>query len=588
MTQNNFNIALQQHPLVTRWQLLWACISLLLVGFGQPAHCSLCAMLAAAIGWMPLLLLLCSASSKRNRFLLATLWFTGVQLIQLSWFVSHPFLYIWIVYFAFSLLTGLQFGLLALFITTERIKSFLGVSAIAAAWTLLEWSRLFFLSGFSWNPAGLALTAGLYPLQFASIGGVFFLSFWVLWTNLLGARAYLRYREKGDKRTFYWIPTLLWAGAAITPYLWGFIQVSLHAPLIDNQLKNEEELFHSLLVQTAFPVEETLPLQSPDSFIQYTLQEWRTILQIIKPYVGKKLDLIALPEFTVPLGTYSLAFAYDDVAAAFEQAFGKKALEHLPPKEMPWAHKLKNNRWMVNNAFFGQAIANIFDAPLLIGLEDADDPAEGERIYYSAALFFEPGAEEPRRYAKRVLVPMGEYIPFSFIKDLVARYGIAASFTPGASAEVFVTGKNNHSFSPSICYEETFGHLTREGCLLGAKMLVNLTSDVWYPHSALPQQHFDLARLRTVENGVPLLRACNTGITSALDSLGRIHGILYDENGDSEWVQGALYTAVPKYTYTTLYSTVGDSLIIALSLLLLLTYAVFFRNTLPNSDIYKK
>lgn len=555
---------------MTGWRLLLAGLfSLLLVGFGQPALCGLCALGAAAVGWIPLLLLLSSVPSRRNRFLLATLWFTGVQLIQLSWFVSHPFLYIWIVYFTFALLTALQFGLFALFITEERVKSLLGVSALAAAWTLLEWSRLFFLSGFSWNPAGLALTAALYPLQLASVGGIFFLSFWVLWTNLLGARAYLKYK---DKLTARWRPALVWATAAATPYIWGFIQVSLHAPAIDSQLSNEKELFHALLIQTAFPVEETLPLHNPDSFIQYTQQEWRTILQLVKPYVGRRLDLIALPEFTVPLGTYSLAFAYDDVAAAFEEAFGKESLAALPPKQVPWAQKRGNGRWMVNNAFWGQAIANIFDAPLLIGLEDADDTAEGERIFYSAALFFEPGAQQqPKRYAKRVLVPMGEYIPFSFVKDLAARYGVAASFTPGAAAEVFVAGKNNHPFSPSICYEETFGHLTREGCLMGAKMLVNLTSDVWYPHSALPQQHFDLARLRTVENGVPLLRACNTGVTSALDSLGRIHGILSDENGDSEWVQGALYAAIPTYTYATLYSVVGDSLIIAVSMLLLLS-----------------
>lgn len=583
MTQNNLDPQ-QRYP-ITGWQLLLAALSLLLVGFGQPALCGVCALIAAAAAWIPLLLLLASVALGRNRFLLATLWFTGVQLIQLSWFVSHPFLYIWIVYFAFALLTALQFGLLALFITKERVNSFLGVSALAAAWTLLEWSRLFFLSGFSWNPAGLALTAALYPLQLASVGGIFFLSFWVLWTNLLGVRAYLRYK---DKRTWHWRPTLLWAAVALTPYIWGFIQVSLHAPAIDSQLGDEKELFHALLVQTAFPVEETMPFKGPDSFIQYTQQEWRTILQLVKPYIGKRLDLIALPEFTVPLGTYSLAYAYDDVAAAFEEAFGKASLAVLPPKQGPWAQQWGQGQgqgkslWMVNNAFWGQAIANIFDAPLLIGLEDADDTPEGERIYYSAALFFEPGAQQPKRYAKRVLVPMGEYIPCSFVKDLVARYGIAASFTPGAAAEVFVAGKNNHPFSPSICYEETFGHLTREGCLLGAKMLVNLTSDVWYPHSALPQQHFDLARLRTVENGVPLLRACNTGITSALDSLGRIHGILSGEDGDSEWVQGALYAAIPTYTYATLYSAVGDTLIIAISVLLLLCYVAVSKKWLYN------
>jgi apolipoprotein N-acyltransferase len=72
---------------------------------------------------------------------------------------------------------------------------------------------------------------------------------------------------------------------------------------------------------------------------------------------------------------------------------------------------------------------------------------------------------------------MAEYIPFSFCKEIAAEYGIQGSFTEGKEATI-VQGCNG-PFSLSICYEETFGNLMREGRQNGSEMLVNLTSD--YP-----------------------------------------------------------------------------------------------------------
>src|SRR5690606_27562937 len=99
-------------------------------------------------------------------------------------------------------------------------------------------------------------------------------------------------------------------------------------------------------------------------------------------------------------------------------------------------------------------------------------------------------------------------------------------FTPGTKAQVIEHPKVK--VGVCICYEETFGNLMRENKQLGASLLVNLTSDVWYPNSSLPWQHFDHARLRTVEMGLPLVRACNTSVTASLDSLGRVEGVLGD------------------------------------------------------------
>lgn len=560
---------------------LLALLSLLLVAFGQPAFSSLCAALAAAAGWTPIFFALACCKSGKQRFFLALSWYAAVQIVQLSWLVSHPFLYIWIVYIALALLAGLQFGLLSLTFTPRNLSKPFFALFIAATWTLLEWSRLFFLSGFSWNPAGLALTANLYSLQAASVGGVFLLSFWVVWTNMALLYSLI---SSGRKRLR---PLCLFTLCAALPYLFGLFQIGYHGPKIDRQIAEKSELFRALLVQTAFSTEETLPFKKLDDYIDYIIEEWRTIIKIVSPHLSAEppFDLIVLPEFTVPFGTYTAIYPYKKALDVLNSLWPEKiAASALPLQAPPWSYKNSEERdspLLATNAFWAQSIANAFHAPLLIGLEDAGQDASGQLIFYSGALFFQPQQLHssrgfmPKRYAKRVLVPMGEYIPFSFLEKIAQKYGIAASFTPGTSAEVFIAGKNNHPFSPSICYEETFGDIMREGCLSGAKMLVNITSDVWYPNSLLPRQHFDLARLRTVENGVPLLRCCNTGITAALDSLGRIQAMLTDDTGNSEWVAAALQADLPTYTFATLYRYAGDRLVVALSFSIIILFGLF-------------
>ena len=169
---------------------------------------------------------------------------------------------------------------------------------------------------------------------------------------------------------------------------------------------------------------------------------------------------------------------------------------------------------------------------------------------------------------------MGEYIPFSFCRDLAAKYGVFGSFTPGE--DVVVWGNDRCKFGVSICYEEIFGDMMRENRLHGANMLLNITSDAWFPQSKLVRQHFEHARLRTVENGVPLIRACNTGVTGCVDALGRDVALLGENDRERETLSEALYVAVPTYHYRTLYSRFGDGLIVGFSFLLTL---LFFRSS---------
>lgn len=559
-------------------------LAFVLVAMSQPAWSIWSGLIAALLGYALFWRVLIDLSGKKQKFWLATAWFTAIQLVQLSWSLSHPFIYIYGVYLFCAIVLGVQFGLLSMFMTPARIKSLSYVLLFSAAWTLLEWLRLFFFSGFSWNPVGLALTGNIYPLQTASLWGVFGLSFWVIFVNLLALRAYLLAQVNA---------LVLWSTAALFPYLFGGIHLAVHSDLAQ---KHSDPKFSVLLVQTAFAAEEALPFSDPQALIAHVFQEWRHILTLLKSHQGASLDLIVLPEFVVPYGTYTYLFLYEDVYNAFKSVFGEESLVHLPPNHaetvsnalLRYVETPQGYVALVNNAFWLQGIANVFQTGIVAGLEDVED-VENHRHSYSAAIYFQPnhhahipGLFSADRYEKRVLVPMGEYFPFEFCKELAAKYGVQGSFTPGKQAKVFESPKL--PFGLSICYEETFGDLMRQNKQLGAKLLVNLTSDVWYPNSRLPQQHFDHARLRTVESGIPLARACNTGVTGVIDSLGRIVAILGESAENPEWISAGLQVDVPTYTYATIYSHTGDKLIIGFCLAIL---AVCSLVLLVKKDDYR-
>jgi|688.fasta_scaffold66948_4 apolipoprotein N-acyltransferase len=545
-------------------------LSLLVVAFGQPAFSAWCSLIAAFFGyalfWGGVTL---NEINPKNRFWLATAWFCGVQLIQLSWMTGHPFIYIYAVLAICAFLMGLQFGLLTLFVRPHYLSRYAIIFALAGFWTLLEWSRLFLFSGFSWNPAGLALTANLYALQFVSIGGIYSLSFWVILVNLLALRIW----------TFGISAAGPWAAAACIPFLYGAIQMSIHQKNFEIA-KTTHLPYTAVLVQTAFPIEETQNLNGK-SMIAYVLDEWRQILKITKKHLNTPVDLIATPEFTVPFSIYSCVFPHSVVSDAFKEIYGEEHLAKLPKLQEPLAMPMetpKGKIWVVNNAYWAQAMANVFNADVVMGLEDAEGPSQ-ERTYYSSAFFFRPGMEgssyDSPRYEKRVLVPMGEYIPSSLLTRIARWYGIQGSFTSGQEAKIFSSKKK---IGPSICYEETFSHMMREIKKQGADVMLNLTSDAWFPTSRLMQQHFDHARPRTVENGIPLLRACNTGITGAIDSLGRVVAVLGENPKEAEWIADSLKIEVPTYSFNTLYSLVGDYLILVISLGAI-CFALFFKDS---------
>lgn len=123
------------------------------------------------------------------------------------------------------------------------------------------------------------------------------------------------------------------------------------------------------------------------------------------------------------------------------------------------------------------------------------------------------------RYDKINLVPFGEYVPplFNWIQKISSEAG---SFASGANLRPLpLTSGKAGVF---ICYESVFPHFVRQFVAEGAGVLVNLSNDGYFGHSAAREQHLLIARMRAAENGRWLIRATNDGITAAIDPAGRV------------------------------------------------------------------
>lgn len=545
-------------------------ISWLLVSLGQPSFCWWCGLLSAIFGYALFWTTSIDIQMGWKRFWWGTLWFTAVQMVQLSWLIAHPYSYIYAVYLLLSLAIGMQFGLLCLLITRERLSSFKYIFALSGIWVFMEWSRLFLLSGYPFNPVGMALASGFWPLQSASLWGTYGLSFWVICTNLLVLKIWMDFLPSRRLNL-----TLILILMIVFPYTYGFLQTFYY-----NYKGPAEKSLSAVLVQTAFPVEETIAFPSKEHAVAFVIEEWKSILNLLKPHQNKEIDVLVIPEYAVPFGTHYPLFPLEKVKDIFIETLGNESLAHLPMDDPHFGMNIETKngpKWMVSNAFWIQAIANIFHSDVIVGLEDRDVETKGETIHYSSAFHFAPLNHSLERYEKRILLPMGEYIPFAFCRKLAASYGVSGSFTAGTEAKAFAC--NATKIGVSICYEELFGNMMRENRLKGANVLANLSNDGWYPHSKLSSQHLEHARLRTVEMGIPLIRSCNTGITGAIDSLGQTIAVIGKENEYTDDIAEALHVEVPLKTYQTLYTYTGDSLILSWSAccILLASFTGFFR-----------
>jgi apolipoprotein N-acyltransferase len=372
----------------------------------------------------------------------------------------------------------------------------------AAAWTALEMARGWFLGGFPWNFLGASQYALLPLIQIASITGVYGVSFTMVWFSVaVGGAMLVLVRQPST--------TGVWGQAAL-PLLvisclvaYGMVK-TLAIPVPNRSIK-------MALVQPSIP--QTLIWDPKENATRF-----QQVIALSEKALAEKPDILVWPESAVP-----------DFTPETEQAIGRLLASHPV--------------WLI---FSG----------------DSEEPLpSGQTADFNSGFLISPAGAMEAVYHKRRLVIFGEYIPLlrwlPFLKWLTP---IGGGFTPGQRVVPFNLTSLSAKTSVLICFEDMFPQEARDHVESDTDFLINLTNDGWFGEGAEQKQQAASALFRAIENGVPLVRCCNNGLTCWIDPQGRIREI--ENEGGSIYGPGFITPTVPMrgpgQRAQTIYNRYGD------------------------------
>ncbi len=202
-------------------------------------------------------------------------------------------------------------------------------------------------------------------------------------------------------------------------------------------------------------------------------------------------------------------------------------------------------------------------APVLVGHQHSPDM---DRFYNAASLLDPQGpARGDQIYLKSKLVPFGEYIPLTPLARRLGLTGLAdragIGFTAGPDPHT-VTVRGIGDVQVLICYEGIFPHFVRR-IPQRPRAIVLMTNDGWFGTRGGPAQHLAQAQARAIEQGLPIVRSANRGISAMIDGRGQV--LDYVDFGQT----GALDTPLPPALAPTMYAIIGDVPILVIVMLAL-------------------
>ena len=380
---------------------------------------------------------------------------------------------------------------------------------LAAAWTTLEWLRGWVFSGFGWNGLGVALHDNWPLIQIAELTGVAGLSFLIAFVNVIILTT--AYRLVVEART-----------RVMRPHFdFTFTMAAIVGVLV-----------------FGFRATQVPPAAKPLRV---------TAVQSNVPQ-NQKFD----PQFTRRI--------FDQFRRLSEIALRSNP----PPELLVWPESSMPGPVLVDQESykFVMDLAADADADFLLGTIDED----GGDVY-NAAILLSEGGERVQIYRKVHLVPFGEFVPGRHTVPLLARIvgdQVPGDFKAGKEHTVFTLTNGDVQVAPLICFEDTIGELARQFVVPtetspGANLLVDVTNDGWFQHSAGSPQHLANAIFRCIETRRPMLRAANTGVTCFINQFGRVTQELRDETG-STFTEGVLSgdIKVPSEHELTFYARHGE------------------------------
>ena len=162
---------------------------------------------------------------------------------------------------------------------------------------------------------------------------------------------------------------------------------------------------------------------------------------------------------------------------------------------------------------------------IVTGYQGLAPSGTGDYLYRNAAGLLSPNGALEGMYSKEHLLPFGEFIPWAGLLAPGLDINLGQSnFTPGRGIRVFQS--RQVPLAVFICYEMGYAASVRDAAAAGARLLLNITNDGWFEHPIAMELHAALSPMRAAENGLPVLRCGNSGITLICDARGRVVGRL--------------------------------------------------------------
>ncbi len=363
------------------------------------------------------------------------------------------------------------------------------VLALALSLSAMEWLRGHVLTGFPWNVLGYALTSPVELMQSAAVLGMYGLTLATV--------------------VIFGLPAVLWseAGAGRQRLRWAALAVAALPLLVAGALGG---------ARLAYAVSDTVP---------------GVKIRIVQPSVPQREkwrpeNWARFFQDHLDLSGRNPAGVADNLAGITHVVWPEAAMP-CPPLDTPEALAAIGNLLPEGTALITGATR----------IEWAAGPPRRPRRFFNSLLVFGKGGLLLSLYDKIHLVPFGEYLP-RVLRPLLAMIGMQqlagrVGFEAGVSPRPVLAIPGLPGVVPLICYEAIFPAAVvqapgrgRASSPHGPALIVNLTNDGWFDNTTGPRQHLHQARVRAVEEGLPLIRAANNGVSAAFDAYGRRLGQL--------------------------------------------------------------
>ncbi len=375
-----------------------------------------------------------------------------------------------------------------------------GLIFFITAFALAEYLRGTILTGFPWNLYGYIWGDHLPIMQLLSLGGAYSLTLITLfWCSTIGFLILCNNKKQSDIVLTLYLLSFVLAygfGAARLSQATDVPQENIALRVVQPNIAQQDK-WHNDKINENFDI-----LLSLTKSEEQTTPETKTL--IIWPETATRSDMIDRDDY-----------------------------KNLLKKAMP------------ENGF------------LLTGFLNREPQADGSNNYHNSLAVFDHNMVERDIYYKSHLVPFGEYIPFQKWIPLTPITSFTG-FQAGAGPTT-LSDDGLPPFSPLICYEILFPGHVKNADASAPEWIVNVTNDGWYGDSTGPYQHLVISRFRATEEGVPVVRSANTGISAVIDSYGQVFESLpLNTRGI---IEAPLPSAIAN---RTLYSHFGNLIFLAL------------------------